>query len=303
MISPTTSTVSGELAAAALSAAEVAQQPVAAARAASARATVAPASLTGAALAAAASSLSSAKKKTTTKTTKKRTASGYAAAAKKSSSSKAKSSTTKAKAGGALAFLDDPRLSTEEKLFRFMMYVTEKYDRDIEQKMKEAGGSGAATAGGTTTTTKKKSSNPFSKIAGALKTVFPAAGIALEALNNKNLQSLLKTFSGPALAAGATALGMPALAPLLAKVGPQLAGVTFDLAKALNEPGGSSTTTTSTSSGSSASGTSGDPEVDRRKVMELQYAMEKQKEMFSLVSNILRSMHDMKMVAVQNVRS
>lgn len=37
--------------------------------------------------------------------------------------------------------------------------------------------------------------------------------------------------------------------------------------------------------------------------MELQYAMDKQKEMFSLVSNILRSMHDMKMVAVQNIRS
>lgn len=289
MISSVPSGVARDPAAAALSALEVAGRPLAVTRA------TVPALAKAAVLAARASALTAPKKKATGSTTKKRSTAGYAASSKKASSSKS------TKSGGALAFLDDPRLSTEEKLFRFMMYVTEKYDRDIEQKMKEAGG-GASAAGGSTTT-KKKSSNPFSKIAGALKTVFPAAGIALEALNNKNLQSLLRSISGPALAAGATALGMPALAPILAKVGPQLAGVTFDLAKALDEPAATTTTTSKSTSGGSTSGAGGDPEVDRRKVMELQYAMEKQKEMFSLVSNILRSMHDMKMVAVQNVRS
>ncbi len=288
MISSVPSGVARDPSAAALAALEVARRPLAATPA------TVPALRQTAVLAARASALAAPKKKATSSTTKKRGTTGYAASSKKTSSSKS------TKAGGALAFLDDPRLSTEEKLFRFMMYVTEKYDRDIEQKMKEAGG-GTSAAGGSTTT-KKKSSNPFSKIAGALKTVFPAAGVALEALNNKNLQSLLKSISGPALAAGATALGMPALAPILAKVGPQLAGVTFDLAKALDEPAATTTTSKSTSGGST-SGAGGDPEVDRRKVMELQYAMEKQKEMFSLVSNILRSMHDMKMVAVQNVRS
>ncbi len=296
MISSMTSGATRDLAAAALSAAAV-EPPGAGLKAGAPRALNAPISLAGTALAAAA--LTSAKKKTTTKTTRKRSTPGYASSAKKTSSSRS----TPTKAGGALAFLDDPRLSTEEKLFRFMMYVTERYDRDIEQKMKEAGGSGTSATGGSTTTTKKKSSNPFSKIAGAIKTVFPAAGIALEALNNKNLQSILKSLSGPALAAGATALGMPALAPILAKVGPQLAGVSFDLAKALNEPAGATTPTSRTSSSSGSTSGTGDPEVDRRKVMELQYAMDKQKEMFSLVSNILRSMHDMKMVAVQNVRS
>ncbi len=286
MVSPVPSGLSHDPTAA-LAALEVAHQPVVAAPA---RPRV---SRGEAVLAAAAGALTPAKKKPARSAAKKRTATGYASS-KKSSGSTSKASSSRA--GGALAFLDDPRLSTEEKLFRFMMYVTEKYDRDIEQKMKEAGGGGTSAGG---TTTKKTSSNPFSKIAGALKTVFPAAGIALEALNNKNLQSLVKSLSGPALAAGATALGMPALAPLLAKVGPQLAGVTFDLAKALDAP--ASVTTTSKSGASSGAG--GDPEVDRRKVMELQYAMEKQKEMFSLVSNILRSMHDMKMVAVQNIRS
>lgn len=288
MISSVPSGVPRDPAAAALSALEVAGRPLAVTRA------TVPALAKAAVLAARASALAAPKKKATGSTTKKRSTAGYAGSSKKTSSSKS------TKSGGALAFLDDPRLSTEEKLFRFMMYVTEKYDRDIEQKMKEAGGASAA---GGSTTTKKKSSNPFSKIAGALKTVFPAAGIALEALNNKNLQSLLRSISGPALAAGATALGMPALAPILAKVGPQLAGVTFDLAKALDEPAATTTTTSKSTSGGSTSGAGGDPEVDRRKVMELQYAMEKQKEMFSLVSNILRSMHDMKMVAVQNVRS
>ena len=281
---------------AALAALEVAPQPLAAAQ------PRASASRGAAVLAAAASALTPAGKKPARPTSKKRSATGYASTAKKTSSSKAKPTT--AKAGGALAFLDDPRLSTEEKLFRFMMYVTEKYDRDIEQKMKAAGGGGTSSGGSSAAGSKKKSSNPFSKIAGALKTVFPAAGIALEALNNKNLQSLVKSISGPALAAGAAALGMPALAPILAKVGPQLAGVTFDLAKALDEPATSAGAAGgATSGGGSTSSASGDPEVDRRKVMELQYAMDKQKEMFSLVSNILRSMHDMKMVAVQNIRS
>lgn len=190
---------------AALAALEVAPQPLAAAQ------PRASASRGAAVLAAAASALTPAGKKPARPTSKKRSATGYASSAKKTSSSKAKPTT--AKAGGALAFLDDPRLSTEEKLFRFMMYVTEKYDRDIEQKMKAAGGGGTSSGGSSAAGTKKKSSNPFSKIAGALKTVFPAAGIALEALNNKNLQSLVKSISGPALAAGAAALGMPALAP------------------------------------------------------------------------------------------
>ena len=91
------------------------------------------------------------------------------------------------------------------------------------------------------------------------------------------------------------------LAPLLAKVGPQLAGATIDLARALDAP--ASTVTTTSSGASGAASTGGEPQLDQRKMMELQYAMDKQKEMFSLVSNILRSMHDMKMVAVQNVRS
>jgi hypothetical protein len=244
-------------------------------------------------LAIAARALTSAKKKTSSKNAR-RPSTGYAPSTKKASSGKS----TSASARGALAFLDDPRLSTEEKLFRFMMYVSEKYDRDIEEKMKGAGGGGGSAA---TQTTTKKSSNPLSKIAGALKAVVPGAGLALETLGNKNLQSLLKTVSGPVLAAGATALGMPALAPLLAKVGPQLAGATIDLAKALDAPG---TTVSTTSSGTSgAASTGGEPQLDQRRMMELQYAMDKQKEMFSLVSNILRSMHDMKMVAVQNVRS
>lgn len=269
--------------------------------AASARAAAVAASRQAATLAIAGRPVASAKKKTTTGSTKKkRPSTGYASTAKKASSSGSRS--TASKASGALAFLDDPRLSTEEKLFRFMMYVTERYDRDIEAKMKAAGGSGSSASGGSTSA-KKKSSNPFSKIASAIKTVIPAAGIALETLTNKNLQSLVKTISGPALAAGATALGMPALAPLLAKVGPQLASVTFDLAKALDDPGTSTTSTGGSSGSGSTSTAGGDPEIDRRKVMELQYAMDKQKEMFSLVSNILRSMHDMKMVAVQNLRS
>jgi hypothetical protein len=36
--------------------------------------------------------------------------------------------------------------------------------------------------------------------------------------------------------------------------------------------------------------------------MELQRLIDKQKEMFSLVSNILRTMHDTRMTAINNIR-
>lgn len=254
----------------------------------------------GAVIAAAAAALPSAKK-TSARKTRRSSGAGYASGAKGTSKSGAAKKPSSSRSTGALAFLDDPRLSIEEKLFRFMMYVQDRFDRDVEQKMKEAAGKKASGASGSSGA-KKKKGGPFAKLAGALKTAFPALGMSMELLNDKNVQALVKTLGGPALAAGATAMGFPGLAPVLAKAGPQLAGVAFDLAAAFEDaPAGGSTGGTSGSTGSTGSADS--PEIDRKKMMELQYAMEKQKETFTLVSNVLRSLHDMKMSAVHNIRS
>ncbi|ACL66063.1 conserved hypothetical protein [Anaeromyxobacter dehalogenans 2CP-1] len=254
----------------------------------------------GAVIAAAAAALPSAKK-TSAKKTRRSSGAGYASGAKGTTKSGAAKKPSSSRSTGALAFLDDPRLSIEEKLFRFMMYVQDRFDRDVEQKMKEAAGKASGTSG--SSGAKKKKGGPFAKLAGALKTAFPALGMSMEILNDKNVQALVKTLGGPALAAGAAAMGFPGLAPVLAKAGPQLAGVAFDLAAAFKDAPASGSSGTGGTGGTGSTGSADSPEIDRKKMMELQYAMEKQKEMFTLVSNVLRSLHDMKMSAVHNIRS
>ncbi len=48
---------------------------------------------------------------------------------------------------------------------------------------------------------------------------------------------------------------------------------------------------------------SGDPKIEQKDMLELQRLQDKQKEMFSLVSNMLRSMHDTKMAVINNLRA
>lgn len=246
--------------------------------------------------------------------TKKTAASGGASSTKASSTSASgtKASSTSASGTKALAFLDDASLPVEEKLFRFMMYVADKYDKDLEKKMKEiAGGAGAAKSSSGGGASSSKSGGLLGKLGGALKTVFPAAGISLDLLQDKNVQALLKSVSGPVLAAGATALGFPELAPALLKLGPELANGVIAVAKQLDAAGGAKATGGSTgaasgsgskTSGSSSSSATGEPELDRAKLMELEYAVQKQQQMFTLVSNLLKSMHDTRMAMISNTR-
>lgn len=243
-------------------------------------------------------------------------AAGYASGAKKAPAKKKTSTASRAtpKAADPLAFLSDKSLSVDEKLFRFLKYVSQRYDDALEAKMKElAGKAGAKTAtqASATATTKKKG-GILGKIGGALKKAFPIAGIGIELLQNKNVASLLKQVSGPVLAAGATAFGMPQLAPVLLEAGPELAGAATALAKELDAPeekAGSGAaarapaakTTATASSAAAASG--GLPELTPTQLSELQRLQEKQREMFALLSNILKSGHDMRMSVIGNLRA
>lgn len=291
-----------------------------------------------------------------------RPATGYAAAgtlrsavtvpapktsAKSSSTSKGSSSskTSSSKTSGPLGFLNDPKMSVEDKLFKFMCYVADKYDKAIEKKMNEiankqtsssssssgskksggggllggllgggggllggiGGGGGGGLLGGLTGGLLGGSGGG---LGGILGTVCPAAGIAVDLLKDSGVQDLVTQLSGPVLAAGASCLGFPEFAPLLLQAGPELTKGAFGLldsatGSSSSSSGGSSSTAKAGGSGGSSGSSSadGDPKIEQKDMLELQRLQDKQKEMFSLVSNMLRSMHDTKMAVINNLRA
>jgi hypothetical protein len=89
--------------------------------------------------------------------------------------------------------------------------------------------------------------------------------------------------------------------PLLGSLASEaLSGLTGSPGKATS--GSSGTTKSSTSSGSSSSGSSAAAPSEKQLMTEIQILQEKQKEMFTLVSNVLRSLHDTKMAVIGNLR-
>jgi hypothetical protein len=216
-------------------------------------------------------------------------------------------------ASGDYAFLKDPKLSVEEKLFRFICAVAQKADEDLLKKMEEmkggsaakAGASGAATSAGGTAA--KGKTAPFS-LWGAMKALLPPLGLAAKVMGDSAVKALLTKISGPVCAAACTALGMPMLAPLALKVGPQLAtsvaGALEDAVKGAASAAGGSPSAGSGGTGTAggAASASGSAKNEQVQMMELQRLVDKQKEMFSLVSNILRATHDTRMAVIGNVR-
>jgi hypothetical protein len=250
---------------------------------------------------------------------------GYAAAAKpapgtaaakkttaaKASSSAAKASSAAAKKAGPLAFLDDKNLSVEEKLMRLLAHLSAKWDKDLEKKLKEFQTGQQQPAAAAQAAPKKKSGGllgSIGSVVGAATKFFPAVGVALEALKNPAVRAVVSKIGGPVLAAAATALGYPALAPLLLKYGPAVvnlaAGVASSLDGATAGSGGTSASTSSTATGAGASPSEtgmNDREM-QLKLMEIQRIRDLQKEMFSMVSHILRSGHETRMNVIQNIR-
>jgi hypothetical protein len=237
----------------------------------------------------------------------KKSSAGYAKST--SAASKTKSGS---KATGPLAFLKDAKLSIEEKLMRLLSYLNDRWEKDMQKKMEEmAGGQGPsapkAPATKSTSTKKKGLLGTIGVVADVAKKFFPQAGIAVEALKNPLVRDVVSKIGGPVLAAGASALGFPALAPALLKYGPAVIDVAAGVASAfVDQEGGSGASTAqarsaATSSGSASGGAMSDRQL-QVKAMEIQRIMDQQKEMFALVSNILRSGHEARMAVIQNVR-
>jgi hypothetical protein len=199
-------------------------------------------------------------------------------------------------ASSSLAFLKDARLSVEEKLARLMVHLSDKYEKQLDQKVQQY----ADLEGGkATSNTTKKSSSSGSKstsLGDGVSALLSGAGLG-KLLGSATGQKLVGQVAGPVLAGAATALGMPALAPVLLKSGPLVASVVSGAVGALSSGG----STTSSKAASSSSTSSAAPS-EKQLMTEIQILQEKQKEMFALVSNILRSLHDTKMAVIGNIR-
>jgi hypothetical protein len=176
----------------------------------------------------------------------------------------------------AWAFLDDPKIGIDEKLLRFMHEVSRQNRTELLDRMKEYETAKAAE--------KKKSSSPLSKVTSKLTPTL--------------VKNVLKQVSGPLLAAAATGLGFPQLAPLALKLSPAIADLLGGLVSGALTQGA-----TGSSSGTTRSTAAKAEERDPQMVMmEIQVLMERQKELFSMVSATMRANHETRMAAVQNMR-
>jgi hypothetical protein len=167
------------------------------------------------------------------------------------------------------------------------------------------GGTAKATgSGGTSGSGSSKKSGGVS-VWSALKLAVPALGLASKVIGDAKLKSMLKQLSGPVLASAATALGLPALAPLALSAGPGVTSAILDGKLGGSGAAAGEGTASSGSSGASGSGASGSAASGKNEqvqLMELQRLVDKQKEMFGMVSNILRAQHDTRMSIIGNVR-
>jgi hypothetical protein len=226
----------------------------------------------------------------------------------------ATSGTAQASSGSRLtgewAFLSDPSLSVEEKLSRFMIAVQKKLGDELTDKMNDY----KAKYGEGGTETEKQGSGGF--LGSILGAIFPSGGVFDKILGGLEelLGSALKSLGGPLLAALATAVGLPMLAPAALKLGESLGGALAGAVSSgkpkststgttkTDKPSNPKTTTPSTTKGDAAKkGEAGSPD-ERLEMLEIQRLVEKQNQMFTLVSNLLKSMNDTAMVAIQNVR-
>jgi len=194
-----------------------------------------------------------------------------------------------AKPSGDWAFLSDPNTSVEDKLFRFMQLVQKKTDDDLVKKMEDYRAKHVVG----TSKSAEGAQKPGSSLLGLVKTIFPPAGLVDRLLGGDGglLVQAVEKLGGPLLASLATAFGLPGLAPLALQVGGQLAG---SVAKAV----GSGADATS---GKAEKKESGTPD-ERLSMLEIQRLVEKQNQMFALVSNILKGMHETGMGVVNNIR-
>ncbi|HYQ81832.1 MAG TPA: hypothetical protein VEP68_10025 [Anaeromyxobacteraceae bacterium] len=214
---------------------------------------------------------------------------GYAPAPAAATSTAAAASTA---SRGEWAFLDNPGITIEDKLFMFMKLVVKKSNDELEQKMKDFKAGKTSGTASSSASSAKKSGGLF----GLLKKVLPPLAAlekmipALPQLVNK-----LTTDLGPQLlGALMIPLGAPWAAPLVQRAASELLPAAVSAID-----GGSVSGSSSSSSGSSGVSKEND---ERLQLMEIERMVQKTNQMFATVSNVMKAMHDAAMTAVNNIR-
>jgi hypothetical protein len=185
---------------------------------------------------------------------------------------------TTTKYTGDYAFMADKSLSAQEKLILFLALHKKNASKELESMLDKA-------------SAQKASASKGSSIFDVAKSVIPALGLTDKLLGGK-LEGLLKQVSGPMLGAAATALGMPALAPVAMSFGPQLVGSVLDAAAP-----GAAGSSTSSSSGAGKGG-----ELDDVELARVQLLQKRVEEWTGLISNLMQSFHQTRMSVVNNLR-
>lgn len=257
----------------------------------------------------------------------RRTTPGYAATARESSAAK-----------GPLSFLKDPRLSIEEKLMRLLAYQNEKWEKEMQGKLDQlAEGEDGQSSSKTSSKTPSGSSDGalggvgglFSQVfggdllggvGGAFSQAFGGnllggafggdlLGGAAGVLKLPGVRTALEKVGGPVLGAAASALGFPAAAPLLVKYGGKILGAAAGaVTSAVPDSAGSTgakATDAKTTGAKETGAKDGKAMSDAKRqqlTMEIQRLYEKQKEMFSLVSAIMRVSHETRSTVIGNIR-
>jgi hypothetical protein len=243
-------------------------------------------------------------------------------AAKTSASS---STSASAASKSDFAFLSDKKLSIQDKLFQFMLVVQKKEDQQLQKKMKQYADKYEAKTTTTSSSTAKASTTKASSSGGLAGLLEDVVGGALSILGLGGggsplsvLGDLAAELGGTVLGAAVTAIGLPALAPIAVSVGNTLGGAvkqaidgsSSSSSSASSTSGKTSGTTTSTTKTSAAKTTttpasapsSIDAGDERLDMLEIQRMVEKQNQMFQLISNVLDGMNDTAMNVIANVR-
>ncbi len=183
---------------------------------------------------------------------------------------------------GEWGFLNDKKMSIEDKLFLFMQRVQKRNDDVLDAKMKEY----------------KEKFVDKKGLFGGVGSFFSGLASALAAPEDllvKGFAELIKDL-GPKAFEQVVSLVAPGLGPLARQVAAPFAKlIAGDVLSAV------SSSSSSSGSGASSSTEAGSPD-EKLAMFELQRLVEKQNQMFNAISNILKNMHETAMNTIGNFR-
>lgn len=256
-----------------------------------------------------------------------KTAATKAGSTTKASRTSSKSSATsrakaKSSASDPLAFLKDPTLTIEDKLMKLLGYMDQRWESEMQSKMDQIAASEQAKKQESTKSSSKSSSGGFlGSVAGGIAGLIQkaatgdVAGAVAAAVKLPSMPdvvgSLVSDLGGPALAAGAAALGFPELSPALVKLGPEIGKLAKSWLSDATATGGAAKKSSGSSSGKGSSSTKStsssggkvlSDSEQQMLVMDVQRIQQRQKEMFALVSDVLKGNHDARMSVINNLR-